>query len=94
MSAVDERIVKDIMPNGDVIIGSARETAAFRERTKTIFRAVVDCHHCDAPFPKSYLRWHAARALKRPDRMAMLTCKKCGCWTPVQFDEGLEAQPA
>ena len=88
-----ERIVKDVTPSGDLVLGSAQETLAFRKRTKSIFRAVADCHHCDAPFPKSYLRWHAARALRRSDRMAMLTCKKCGCWTPVQFDAKLESQP-
>jgi len=71
-----------------------KETATFKKRTSGIFRPVADCHHCDAPLPKSYLRWHAARALRRPDRMAMLTCKKCGCWTPVRFDQHLEAQPA
>lgn len=53
---------------------------------ESIFKAVQECLHCDEPFPKSYLMWHAQRALKRPDGMAMLTCKKCRCWTPVKFN--------
>ena len=45
------------------------------------------CLHCNAKFQQSYLRWHAARALKKPDSSSTLTCKKCGCWTVVYFAE-------
>jgi hypothetical protein len=89
-----ELIVKDIKADGTVICGTPEETKAFDEKTKTIFRNVTACHHCDKEFPESYIRWHAARAHKREDRMAVLTCKKCFCWTPVQFNFSGEAESA
>lgn len=49
------------------------------------------CIHCNAKFAQSYLRWHFAR--RQPSEKchgsSTLTCRKCGCWTPVrwQFEE-------
>lgn len=90
----EERIVKAINPDGSMVLGTKKETDEHAKRHRTIFRNVTCCHHCDEPFPPSYIRWHAARALRRSDRMAVLTCKKCCCWTPVQFSQQLEAEPA
>lgn len=44
----------------------------------------IECLHCDERFPESYVRWHFYR--RRPDGTAVLTCRACGCWTPVRFE--------
>ena len=47
----------------------------------------MQCVHCDAYFPESYLRWHFARRkpAERCQGESLLTCKECGNWTPVRW---------
>lgn len=45
------------------------------------------CIHCDSRFKKAYLLWHFARRKpsERCQGESVLTCRKCGCMTPVRW---------